>query len=70
MRRETSWPGRMDHPQINGFVQRERYTPYNNYNKLKVIDVTGIFMMIFPLLVNWPGRVFEESKQYGGRSQN
>lgn len=49
----------------------ERFTTYTcNYNKYKVIDVTGIFMMNFPLLVNWPGRVFEEGEQYGGRSQN
>lgn len=53
-----------------GLFREKDNTPYNNYNKLKVIDVTGIFMMNFPLLVNWPGRVFEESKQYGGRSQN
>lgn len=34
----------------------------NNYNWFKVIDVIGIFMMKFFLLVNWLGRVFKEGE--------
>lgn len=55
-----------------GLFREKDNTPNNNYNWFEAIDVTltGIFMMNFPLLVNWPGRVFEEGEQYGGRSQN
>lgn len=53
-----------------GLFREKDNTLNNNYNWFKAIDVTGIFMMKFPLLVNWPGRVFKEGEQYGGRSQN